>query len=487
MTTLIAVTSCHAFRTRADAIRETWAPEVKDADVRFFLGTLPNPSGDSRPDEILLPVPDGYHFLSQKTQLIRRWALEHGYDYLWKVDDDVYLRPERLKVARLDYVGRVRGPSGNYRAPYCSGFCYGMTRRALELIAPIDWNASDDFSEDRWVGNQLLAKGITPRNEPNFVVHSSKNNTISGREAPLVDNQIIASCEYNPVRMRSIHQDFKNGLRSTDKVTPQPKGSLSRVAVMIKTFLRDGYLAACLTGLERNFPDCKLVIMDDGYESREKIAKYSELRRRGHSCEWLPFDSGFGEKANAAIQHCDRDYVLIGSDDFDFSDPRVRSGVEAMVKVLDGVPSLGLVSGRVDSRPYEFTWEQVDGGLREVKKFHASGEVNGAKYHLCDLTVNYSLIRRKVFEAAHGDIRWDGGEVKIGGGEHSAFFIDLQRTYWGVAYVEGANVNQFKFNPQWQMKDYHAMRARARVPGRPCLKRRGISKYILADGTVEIS
>ena len=486
--TLIAVTTCHAMRDRADAVRETWGAEVEGAgaDLRYFLGQ----GAPQRPDEIILDCPDGYHHLSLKTQLIRRWALAEGYDYLWKVDDDVYLRPERLLengFAGLDYVGRVRGPSGNYPNPYCSGFCYGMSRKALEAIAPYDWPANDDFSEDRWTGNKLRWLGISPQNEMHFVVHQSKMNAISGREAPLFGNSVIASCEYTPAQMRGIHAEFKSGRPSTDPAYQKPKGSLSRVAVMIKTFLRDGYLMACLDGLEKNFADAKIVVVDDGYESREKITRYAELRRRGNACAWLPFDSGFGEKANAAIPLCDREYVLIGSDDFDFSEPHARKGVEAMQKVLDAVPSLGLVSGRVDHNPYEFCWEQGEHCLREMPRYHASGEVDGTRYHLCDLTVNYSLIRTKVFQPQHGGIRWDGGAVKIGGGEHSAFFIDLQRSYWGVAYVEGANINQLPRNWQWMHKAYPTMRGRARQIGRPCLKKRGIDVYTMASGVAEVS
>ncbi len=286
---LIAVTSCHPFRDRADAVRATWGAEVEGADIRYFLGR----GETERPDEIILDCLDGYHYLSQKTQLIRRWALAHGYDYMWKVDDDCYLRPERLLAAKHDahYVGRLRGPSGNYPGPYCSGFCYGLSRKALELIAPLDWPMNDDFSEDRWTGNKLLGLGISPHNESQFVVHSSKANAISGREAPLAGNAIISSCEYSPDDMRRVHADFKSGKRSTMGEYRQPAGSLSRVAIMIKTFLRDGYLHECLNGLEQNFPDAKIVVVDDGYESKEKITRYSELRRKGHACQWLPFDS----------------------------------------------------------------------------------------------------------------------------------------------------------------------------------------------------
>jgi hypothetical protein len=492
---LIAITSCHNFRDRADAVRQTWASEVEGADVRYFLGRSETPvKSQSHPDEIILDCPDGYHYLSQKTQLIRRWALENGYDYLWKVDDDTYVRPERLLAdfQNLDYVGRLRGCSGSYPGPYCSGFTYGLSRKSLELLAPIEWGASDDFSEDRWTANKLLSLGISPHNEPRFVVQSSKACAISGREAPLVGNAVIASCEYSPKEMRRVHAEFKSGKRSAQGEYHKPAGSLSRVAVMVKTFLRDGYLMACLDGLEKNFADTKIVVVDDGWETGvtstfNKISRAADMRRKGHAWINIPFDSGFGAKANVAIGHCDSEYVLIASDDFDFADPAVRAGVESMQRVLDAVPSLALVSGRVDRNLYEFCWEAGEKSLREIPRYHGSGEVDGTKYHLCDLTVNYSLIRTKVFQPQHGGIRWDGGNVKIGGGEHSAFFIDLQRSYWGVAYVEGANINQLPRNFQWMHKSYPTMRARARTPGRPCLKARGIDLYILADGTAEVS
>ena len=488
--TLYAVMTAHHLADRAQSIRETWAPEVKDADVRFFLGR-----SDRTPkeDEVFLDVADGYHYLSAKVQLVRRWALSHGYTKLVKIDDDCYLRPERMPfMAEGDYVGRLRGPSGNYIAPYCSGFCYSLSGKAMKILADMDWSPEDDFSEDRWTAQQLFRAGITPVNETRLIVEYSKNSAVSGREPPLAGNSVIASCEYRPDLMKKIHAQFKSGKQSQIGEHIPPTGSLSRVSILIKTFLRDGFLFKCLDGIEKNFPECRIVLVDDGVDSREKITKYAELRRLKHACIWLPYDSGFGAKANAAIPDLmAKEYCLIGSDDFDFSDPSVRPGVEAMQKVLDAVPSLGLVSGRVDNNPYEFCWTPGDRSLQEVPGYHAEGHVNGTTFKLCDLTVNYSMLRTKIFDPQFGGIRWDGGQVKIGGGEHSAFFIDLQRSYWGVAYIEGANINQMKFNPfqkaQLQHKNYDLMRARARQPGRPCLKARGIDTYVLGDGSVEIS
>jgi hypothetical protein len=45
--------------------------EVEGADERYVLGR----GQPQRPDEIILDYPNGYHYPSLKTRLIRRWAL----------------------------------------------------------------------------------------------------------------------------------------------------------------------------------------------------------------------------------------------------------------------------------------------------------------------------------------------------------------------------------------------------------------------------
>jgi hypothetical protein len=354
MKLLIAVMSCHAYRDRANAIRATWANDVpQGVDLRFFLGNAPELAkiipGE---DEVFLDVPDDYGRFPLKVQAMRRWARDHGYDFLLKLDDDVYLRPERALASgfeKSDYIGRLRGPSGGFPAPYCSGFAYWLSRRAIDAICDLPWNG--DTAEDRFTGNSLLEAGIKPDHEPRHAVVWSKRNQLSFVEPSRMGNQIIAACEYPPHMMLAVHKDFETGVRSQFTPPSIAPGAMNRVAVMIKTFLRDGYLFACLKGLQQFFPDAKLVIIDDGAESAEKIRKYADLRLAGHYCTWLPFDSGFGAKANAAIPHCDREFVLIGSDDFDFKDRVARVSVEKMLKVLDADPEIDVASGRVDSRP----------------------------------------------------------------------------------------------------------------------------------------
>jgi hypothetical protein len=479
MRRLIAVESCNAYRRRTKAQRETWANGIEGADLRFFVGGGEVQAGD----EVVLPVDDGYAGLPSKTQAICGWALANGYDELFKTDDDVYVRPERLLAAGMgnhDYVGRVRGPSGIFPAPYCSGFAYWLSARAMKIITETPGNG--DQAEDRWVGNTLRQHEIWPNPDYRYVVMSSQRNAVSFREGPRQGNNVIAACEFEPAAMHQVHQAFLT--EPSRIVRRQVSGPLSKVAVLVKTFLRDGLLCKCLAGIERTLPEVKIIVVDDGYESGHKITLYSHLRELGHVCLWLPFDSGFGAKANAAIPFfADHQYVLIASDDFNFDDQGIRAGIEKMVAVLDGDPSIHIVSGRVDGRPYESLLE-VDGDfVRETAGHRETREVNGVTYRVCDLTVNFSLIRSSCF----GDdkLHWDGKEVKIGGGEHGAFYLDAKRLGFGVAVIEDVSIRQLPWDFSLIHPSYPQMRNRALHAGRSCLKARGINRWQLQNGRLE--
>lgn len=337
--------------------------------------------------------------------------------------------------------------------------------------------------EDCMVGNAVHAAGMTGVQDNRYVIVASPNgaNTPFAAEGPREGNDIVAACEFEPKEMHRIHQQWHSGAQAAP-AKQLPKGRLSNVTVVIKTFLRDGFLLKCIAGLQFRMPEVKIVIVDDGPAdasplSRDKLLLYEKLRSQGHVCHLMPQDSGFGAKSNAALSFCDRPYVLIGSDDFDFGEPGVREGIERMATVLNGVPDIGVASGRVSNQSYEFLLDLGNDWVRQRRGYHASGSAGPIGYQLCDLTFNYSLIRREVFDK----VRWDD-DVKIGGGEHGAFFIDVKRAGWKVCVVSGVNIREMKGNVPGNHRDYETMRARARNPERPCYVRRGINHYITAQG-----
>jgi hypothetical protein len=252
----------------------------------------------------------------------------------------------------------------------------------------------------------------------------------------------------------------------------------SRISIGIKTILRDEKLFKAIDGIRRTMPGAQIIIADDGEHTEEKDGLYAELIREGHKVILCPYDSGFGYKSNEIVRVLDREFYLSGSDDFDFSPPSVALGIEKMLGVLDKHKELSVVSGRVNERPYEFIL--YDGKYVVFEEpFLADRYYTLLQhpYEPCDLTVNYSLIRKKVFEK----VRWDDDQ-KIGQGEHGAFFVDLKRAMFRVAYVRGVNINSQEGRDSDR---YRALRARASSPERSCFDKRGIKKYVLASGQVD--
>jgi hypothetical protein len=180
---LIAVVTCEKFQARAAAQQATWVPGIQGADVRFFLGKPSGICGKDFGDEIfcinnkdhngecqytgrdeshsvILNVPDDYKSLPYKVRAMHKWAIAHGYDKVLKLDDDTYLHPQRVMSAipPQDYAGFLNATPPK---PWCSGFCYWLSERALNITANAEI-PPDEWAEDRWVGGVLFDHGIKP-------------------------------------------------------------------------------------------------------------------------------------------------------------------------------------------------------------------------------------------------------------------------------------------------------------------------------------
>ena len=245
---------------------------------------------------------------------------------------------------------------------------------------------------------------------------------------------------------------------------------LSKVEILIKTFLRDSCLFNTIAAIKRTLPECRMLIADCGEMTEEKDGIYSDLSREGHLCFTLPFDFGFGGMSNTLASAVSREHALIASDDFDFNPPEVRRGLERLVCVSD---SLGadIASGRVNNRPYEFLLDEYE--LNKIKEVPLNYELYTG---ICDLTVNYSLIRKRVFE----NVKWD--DTKIGQGEHFAFFWDCKKAGFVTVWVPNVNISE---QENQNSERYNKYRNRALDPGRSCFDKRGITTYVCGNGQVD--
>jgi hypothetical protein len=171
MSLLFAVKSCQADRMRGDhqVIRDTWGRDIKDGDLRFFVGGR-IPDGEQRADEVGLNCADDYHSLPYKTREILRWSVTQGYDRTFLCDTDTYVIPSKLMKTdfqKFDYFGvngRELGVTFPYHAPdrdgnrwflpHCypwasGGFGYSLTKKASLFIVNSEPNI---WAEDLWVG-----------------------------------------------------------------------------------------------------------------------------------------------------------------------------------------------------------------------------------------------------------------------------------------------------------------------------------------------
>ncbi len=151
---------------RISALRRTWFQDVasfsKHVDYKIFYGS-PSPLGFSaKPDEVLLEVPDDYGHLPEKTIAICQYALEHGYDYLFKCDDDTLVYVDRLVWELMS--NRFVDYGGFRHAHVCGGGPgYWLSRKAFSIVAE-KGHLLNDWAEDVRVSRTLHHNSIQPVN-----------------------------------------------------------------------------------------------------------------------------------------------------------------------------------------------------------------------------------------------------------------------------------------------------------------------------------
>ena len=176
MRTLIAVSTCERDAQNGcnAAMRQTWIremPRVEGFDYKIFYGR-----GDRAllPDEVRLEVGDDYKSLPYKTRESLRWALDHGYSYVFRAFTDTCINPYRLRTSsytRFDYLGCFPGgwspePDSQGHYAYASGGPgYFLSKRAAEAAIAAE---PDHWAEDLWIGDVMGRARIVGHHDPAF-------------------------------------------------------------------------------------------------------------------------------------------------------------------------------------------------------------------------------------------------------------------------------------------------------------------------------
>lgn len=200
---------------------------------------------------------------------------------------------------------------------------------------------------------------------------------------------------------------------------------MSDTTAIIKTFWRDEYLFRCVESLRQIYPDIKIIVGDDGFESGYKL---DFLKKMNAEYVRLPFDCGITYARNRLIEKTKTKYVLIGDDDFKYIE---NAGLEKMKIILEKFDiaggrvntfgELGNYQGFILKEGNKFVYKELD--LEKLKTY------KGIKYGKCDVIYNFFLAKRKIFEK----IKWDEN-IKVAY-EHSDFFLDAKKKKIKVAFL----------------------------------------------------
>lgn len=201
---------------RRDACRASWFADVRrydNLDAVFLVGGGDAIKQPTRIDDLLmLPCPDEYDTLPQRTNWFCRWALARDdWDYLFKCDDDTFVAVDRL--ANFQPAGEYVGAEWQDGVRYGSGGAgYLISRRCVELVAehmhdqpgPEEKSGFPPFpnalgSEDLIVGDVLTRYGIKLVIDRRFIPYHDQ------AEPPAEWNDTITTHGLPPDHFASLH------------------------------------------------------------------------------------------------------------------------------------------------------------------------------------------------------------------------------------------------------------------------------------------
>ena len=197
---LLAVETCAKYHSRRVAQRRTWLKHLPDGlDWKYFVGKTEQLVNE--PDIVRLYCGDGYNDLIQKTRMVIRWAVQGGYDYLFKTDDDTYVDATKLLASGFeqhDYVGWSR-----QRTYAQGGSGYWLSRKAMLKITHDTDPTPETLAEDQHIGAVLARHEIYPVHDGRYLVGPSPK--WDGWPTRSARNDIITLHKLMPLTMDEAH------------------------------------------------------------------------------------------------------------------------------------------------------------------------------------------------------------------------------------------------------------------------------------------
>lgn len=180
MKLLVTINSCHAYRHRRDAVRDTWLKHLSpDTSYFFYLG-----EGDTElePGVLRMPYEDTREANTHKTHHAFAQALQnYEFDWLFRVDDDTFVVPER--IPSLFWEPKAEMIGGDLMWPWgwgTGGAGLLFTRRLIEHMVTAGVGDMGGAGDDGWACGRARQAGAqyywTPRLRHQNDIRPHRNN-----------------------------------------------------------------------------------------------------------------------------------------------------------------------------------------------------------------------------------------------------------------------------------------------------------------------
>lgn len=134
--------------SRKKAVEATWWNDVSkfpNLTAKFFTGAE-------------LGCSDEFTQLPEKNRRMIQWALDNGFDRMFRCDDDTFVHVDRLMRQTYEY------PDIDFGGADCGGIALGgngiwLSRRAMEIVAKADWEPGE-WRDDAFISDTLKAHGV---------------------------------------------------------------------------------------------------------------------------------------------------------------------------------------------------------------------------------------------------------------------------------------------------------------------------------------
>jgi hypothetical protein len=223
-------------------------------------------------DEVVLQVPDDYFHLVFKVRKMHQWALDHGFEYVYKCDVDTYVDLERLMRSGFEQHDFTGWQSSPQHPVVAGGGGYWLSRRALQVSAAAPIQV---WAEDHWISNSLCHVAIPLHNDTRY------SDEVVTRRNNLISTHVGFKAGYQPSMMYDVHH------RQDEK--------LPRVLITIS-----GWVTGATNGDHQ-------VIRDTW---AKEVAKYPNLDYRFFIGDGTPVSTEDEKRIESSVQHATKGHKM---------------------------------------------------------------------------------------------------------------------------------------------------------------------------------